>query len=87
MYTGPRKTVSFTEEDIEELGIRFGSDDPMDQLWLEIDENGNGILDRDEVKYACCLLRIYMPAIDRSLSACRSVRCFAKWVESMVRAL
>ena len=32
-----------------ELGIRLGSDDPLDQLWLEVDADGDGQLGRSEV--------------------------------------
>ena len=33
-----------------DLGIRLGSDDPLDQLWLEVDADGDGELGRSEVE-------------------------------------
>ena len=32
-----------------ELGIRLGSDDPLDQLWLKVDADGDGNLSQEEV--------------------------------------
>ena len=33
----------------EELGLVLGSEDPLDQMWLQIDKDGDGELGRDEV--------------------------------------
>jgi Ca2+-binding EF-hand superfamily protein len=39
-----------------DLGLRLGSDDPLDQLWLQVDADGDGSLGREEVKKVMALM-------------------------------
>ena len=39
-----------------DLGLVLGSDDPLDQLWLQVDADGDGSLGRDEVKKIMTLM-------------------------------
>ena len=41
------KTVVFGQEG--SLGLVLGSDDPLDQIWLAVDADGDGSLDREEI--------------------------------------